>query len=57
MTAVPEPGAAPLDLRLVPAAATAWTVTAAGILWPPAGAGLTAVAAVAVSAAAGWWAR
>jgi competence protein ComEC len=57
VTAVPEPGAAPLDLRLVPAAATAWTVTAAGILWPPAGAGLTAVAAVAVSAAAGWWAR
>ena len=26
-------GAAPLDLRLVPAAATAWAVTAAGITW------------------------
>lgn len=28
------PAAAPLDVRLVPAALTSWAVTAAGILWP-----------------------
>ncbi|MGV0848727.1 ComEC/Rec2 family competence protein [Mycolicibacterium phlei] len=52
-----EPGATPLDLRLVPAAATAWAVSGAGILWPTAGAVLAAIAAVTVTAAAGWWVR
>jgi len=45
-----HPGAR-LDLRLVPAAVTAWAVTAAGVVW---GAGrLLAVLCVAI--AAGWW--
>lgn len=47
--------AARLDLRLVPAALTAWAVTAAGILWPV-GAVLAAGCAVIAAAAAllGW---
>ncbi len=45
----------PVDLRLVPAALTSWTVTAAGIVWSGAGAVSAAVAAVAVTALAGWW--
>jgi competence protein ComEC len=52
-----DAGSARLDLRLVPAAATGWSVTAAGILWQITGlmAALTLVAAVAM--AAGWWCR
>ncbi|MGE2728923.1 ComEC/Rec2 family competence protein [Mycolicibacterium vaccae] len=46
----------PTDLRLVPAALTSWAVTAAGITWAGVGASLTAVAAVTVTAATGWWA-
>lgn len=56
MTAGPG-DAARIDLRLVPAALTAWTVTAAGILAgtvPSAGAALVATA---VTAAIGWWGR
>lgn len=41
-----------LDLRLVPAAATAWGVSAAGIAW---GAG-PALAALCAALALGWWA-
>ena len=49
----PAPGETTrLDLRLVPAAATAWGVTAAGISW---GAG-TALAALCTALALGWWA-
>lgn len=48
--------ATPLDLRLVPAALTAWVVTAAGIVWPI---GSMLAAACAVTAAGGaalvWW--
>ncbi|WP_083410605.1 ComEC/Rec2 family competence protein [Mycolicibacterium rutilum] len=48
-----DAGAAPIDLRLVPAAATAWAVTAAGILWHTVGSVVAAVAAAALTAAAG----
>lgn len=44
------------DVRLIPAALTAWAVTAAGIVWGYAAAGAAVVAGVAVTAAAGWWA-
>lgn len=44
-----------MDLRLVPAALTSWAVTAAGILWPQAGAVEAAVGAVASTAVIGWW--
>lgn len=43
------------DLRLVPAAVTSWTVTAAGILWPPAVLVAITVGAVAATAMAGRW--
>lgn len=43
--------AAPLDLRLVPAASTGWAVTAAGIQWHAAAAVLVLLGAVAVTAA------
>ncbi|HTY28300.1 MAG TPA: ComEC/Rec2 family competence protein, partial [Mycobacterium sp.] len=51
----PEP-AARLDLRLVPAALTAWIITAAGIVWPI-GSALAAACAVAAAgwAALVWW--
>jgi competence protein ComEC len=52
-----DPGAPKLDLRLVPAALTAWSVTAAGIIWPTTGLIVGAVVAVAVTAATGWWCR
>lgn len=52
MTA-PEPGGRP-DLRLVPAAAAAWAVTAAGITWPPWGAPTAAAVATAATALVGW---
>jgi competence protein ComEC len=44
-----------VDLRLVPAAVTAWAVTAAGILWHGPGATVTALAAAAITAAGAWW--
>ncbi|OBB71944.1 ComEC/Rec2 family competence protein [Mycobacterium sp. 852014-52144_SCH5372336] len=47
--------AAPLDLRLVPAALTGWAVTGAGILWPVGGSAVAAVGAVGATAALGWW--
>lgn len=43
------------DLRLVPAALTAWAVTAAGIVWAQAGSLTALAAAVTVTAAVGWW--
>ncbi|MDH6194767.1 competence protein ComEC [Mycobacterium frederiksbergense] len=51
MTAEPEAEADRLDLRLVPAALTAWAGTAAGIVWGISGSVLAVVAAVAVTAA------
>lgn len=42
----------PVDLRLVPAAMTAWLVTAAGILWPPAWSVLVAALLTAATALA-----
>ncbi|RZT12406.1 competence protein ComEC [Mycobacterium sp. BK558] len=44
------------DLRLVPAAVTAWTVTAAGILWAVPGVLAALAGAIAATVAAGWWA-
>ena len=44
------------DLRLVPAALTAWAVTAAGILWARPGAVVVWCGAIAVTGALGWWA-
>lgn len=44
-----------VDLRLVPAAATSWAVTAAGILWLLPGAVVASVIAVVSAAVAGWW--
>jgi len=43
------------DLRLVPAALTAWAVTAAGISWARAGAVVAWLGAIAVTVAVGWW--
>ncbi|AKS33414.1 ComEC/Rec2 family competence protein [Mycolicibacterium goodii] len=48
--------AEPLDLRLVPAALTAWTVTAAGIVWYIAGSVLVVLAATLLTAAVSRWA-
>jgi competence protein ComEC len=50
------PDAEHLDLRLVPAALTAWTVTAAGIVWYVAGSVLAMTAATVLSAALTRWA-
>ncbi len=44
------------DLRLVPAALTAWAVTAGGIVYGVAGAVVAALAGVAVAATVSWWA-
>lgn len=52
-----DPGVTRLDVRLVPAALTGWSVTAAGILWPTTGVIAVLTVAVAVTAAAGWWCR
>ena len=46
------PAAPDLDLRLVPGALTAWSITAAGIVW---GAGFW-LAAFSAAAGLGWWA-
>lgn len=56
MTA-PDVGVGGHDLRLVPAALTAWSVTTAGILWNSIGLLVVAAVAVAATAATGWWAR
>lgn len=47
--------AAPVDLRLVPAAVTGWAVTAAGIHWHPAAAVGALLCGVALTGVAGWW--
>jgi competence protein ComEC len=52
-----DAGADRLDLRLVPAAATGWSVTAAGILWQVSGLVVALVVSVVATAAAGWWCR
>jgi competence protein ComEC len=50
------PAAARLDLRLVPAAVTCWSVTAAGILWGPwSSACVLAVAVVATAVPLSWF--
>lgn len=49
-------GERPLDLRLVPAAATSWAVTATTTLWHAGAAVLVTLVALAVTAAAVWWA-
>lgn len=54
MTSV-DAGGTRLDLRLVPAAITGWSVTAAGIVWQVPGLAATLAVAVAVTGAAGWW--
>ncbi|MDV3128275.1 ComEC/Rec2 family competence protein [Mycobacterium sp. 21AC1] len=46
----PQPEEEGLDLRLVPAALTAWAVTAAGIVWCTAGSVVTALVAVMLAA-------
>ena len=56
MTAVADDATSRLDLRLVPAAVAAWTVTGAGIFWPTTGSVGASLAAVATAAAGGWWA-
>jgi competence protein ComEC len=50
-----DTGVARLDLRLIPAALTSWTVTAAGILWQVGGSVLAAVLAITATAAVGRW--
>jgi competence protein ComEC len=52
-----DAGVARLDLRLVPAAVTGWSVTTAGILWQIVGLAVALVVAVAITGAAGWWCR
>ena len=44
------------DLRLIPAALTAWAVTAAGIGWGYAAAGAAVLVGVAATVGVGWWA-
>ncbi|PEG33985.1 competence protein [Mycolicibacterium agri] len=44
-----------MDLRLVPAALTSWTVTAAGILWTTAGVVAALVVSVGAATAVAWW--
>ncbi|MDR3662400.1 MAG: ComEC/Rec2 family competence protein [Mycobacterium sp.] len=53
MTGSPESDAAGIDLRLVPAALTCWTVTAAGLWWGPWAAFAGVAIAVAVVTAIG----
>lgn len=47
--------AAPLDLRLVPAASTGWAVTAAGIHWTTGVAVLVLIGGIAATAVAAVW--
>ena len=46
-----------IDVRLVPAALTAWAVTAAGVVWSYGGAITAAFGTTAFAAAAAWWGR
>jgi competence protein ComEC len=50
-----DTGVARLDLRLVPAALTSWSVTAAGILWHVSGSVVVVAVAIAATAVVGWW--
>jgi len=50
-----DTGAARVDLRLVPAALTAWAVTAAGILWYVGGSVVALALGIAATAAVGRW--
>lgn len=50
-----DAGGARLDLRLVPAALTGWSVTAAGILWQIPGSVIALAVGVAVTGVVGWW--
>ena len=52
---VPPQDTERLDLRLAPAALTAWAVTATGILWPPLGAVVAVAASVLASGALARW--
>ncbi len=52
-----DAGVTRLDLRLVPAAITGWSVTAAGILWQVTGLVVALAVAVAVTWVVGWWCR
>ena len=52
-----DPGGTRLDLRLVPAALTGWSVTAAGILWNTAGLAIVLPLAIASTVVVGWWSR
>ncbi len=52
-----DAGVTRVDLRLVPAAITGWSVTAAGILWEVAGLAIALVLAIATTAVAQWWCR
>jgi len=52
-----DPDTTRLDLRLVPAALTAWSVTAGGILWGTTGLVIALAVAVATAVVAGWWCR
>ncbi len=56
MTA-PSGAAVGLDVRLVPAAMTCWSVTAAGILWGPWWSACVLAVAVVATAVAAWWFR
>lgn len=55
MTASPAPDVPGIDLRLVPAAVTCWTVTAAGVWWGPWAALAAVLVAVAGTVGAGLW--
>ena len=46
-----------LDLRIVPAALTAWAVSAAGIVWHPGAAVVVGLGAVGSTWLAAWWGR
>ena len=53
----PPSGPVGLDLRLVPAALTCWSVTAAGILWGPWSSACVLVVAAVATASTGAWVR
>ncbi|SEB05624.1 MULTISPECIES: ComEC/Rec2 family competence protein [unclassified Mycobacterium] len=55
MTSSPAPDVPGIDLRLVPAAVTCWTVTAAGVWWGPWAALAAVVVAVAGTVGVGLW--
>lgn len=57
MTSVDVGPTTRLDLRLVPAALTSWTVTTTGILWQTGGLAVAVAAAVAIAGGVAWWRR